>query len=97
MSLADSLPWAIAAGRNAGIANRNARAVDEWRKYAHQLEKQVAFYRAEAVNGWAAFRAVKNLSIQNADYDPHNDPEFRSIKRAEIPKLEKELWNDAPK
>jgi len=96
MSL-ESLPWAISAGRNSRRADEWMVNAQGWQAYAKKLEKKVEFYRTEAINGWAAYRAVKNLSIQNTDYNPHSDPEFKAMKCAEFPSLKKELREDEPK
>ena len=77
MSLADSLPWAIAAGRNAGIANRNADIADEWEAYAHKLEKQVAFYRREAIKGWSGYELAKQIMIDEMGTEPKEHPYFQ--------------------
>ena len=76
MSLADSLPWAIAAGRNAGIANANADIADEWEAYAHKLEKQVEFYKSESQKGWAAYYAAKDIIIDETGEEPKDIPIF---------------------
>ena len=97
MSLDETLPWAITAGNNAGVARAMIKNRDEWMNYAKKLEKQVQFYRVEAANGWAAFRALRDMS----GFDPRKDPqlhaEYKERKKAYLDDTAKQLEKDAPK
>jgi len=97
MSLSDSLPWAIAAGRNAGEAERVTRIANKWIDYAHQLEKQVEFYRREAGSGWAAFRALRDVSGVSPKEDPEMYTKYQKIKDMYYKETLKDLDQDAPK
>ncbi len=85
MSLEETLPWAIVAGNNAGEAKAMRESRDAWRDYARNLEKQVKFYRAEAINGWAAYEATKEFIINNFGQEPKEIPEIMS----RVPALKK--------
>ncbi len=100
MSLAETLPWAIAAGQNAGAAERNAKRAIEWMNYAKHLEKQVQFYRAEAIQGWSLARAYRKLGEKEFGVNFKEEPyrqEALSLQEQIIPSMAKSIDADAPK
>lgn len=99
MSISESLPWAITAGNNAGVARATMKNRDEWMNYAKQLEKQVQFYRAEAINGWAAARAFRMVAEENGLHLKEEPlvSQVKAMQKRLLPEMTKMVDNEAPK